>query len=64
MGTRITDEERIVAWFTAAEPAAAQTMFRVIKGVMSGKGIDTAKKRKTKKIGQRIPDSGDPKPGA
>lgn len=52
---RQSDEERITAWFSAADPLEVKVLFRVIKGILLGRNIDIAtrkaagKKREPKK---------------
>lgn len=43
MASRLTDEERIVQWFTEADLASARSVFRVVRGIMRTR--DAAPKR-------------------
>jgi hypothetical protein len=63
---RQSDEERIVQFFTTVDNAGAIVLFRVVKGILSQRGIDATvhraapKKRASKKDAQlKIPGTPD-----
>lgn len=51
---RQSDEERIVQFFTTVDTAGAVVLFRVVKGILSQRGIDAAvRKAPAKKRGAK-----------
>lgn len=42
---RQSDEERITAWFSAADPLEVKVLFRVVKGILTGRNIDVAARK-------------------
>lgn len=58
---RQSDEERLVQFFTTVDASGATVLFRVIKGILANRGIDTAvkkapgKKRKKEDAQLKIP---------
>lgn len=59
---RQSDEERIAAWFGAADPLEVRVLFRVVKGICAGRNIDigTRKVATGKKRGPNKPRTIDP----
>jgi hypothetical protein len=46
---RQSDEERITAWFSAADPLEVRVLYRVIKGILVGRNIDVGTRKVTSK---------------
>lgn len=49
MPKRITDVERITAYFQAADALEAETMFKVIRGILTSRSLDTGQRKVTTK---------------
>jgi hypothetical protein len=45
MAKRISDVERITAYFGAADAVEAETMFKVIRGIMTSRSLDTGQRK-------------------